>query len=110
MKTRHCLASAVVIGFLSIVSLGHTQDGEEKHHKHHKLWDLLNAASPEEHAKFRAAKKQAMLDPAVQAAYERRKKADVEYRDLLDKEMLKVDPSLKPLLDRVNDLKKRDDF
>ena len=58
----------------------------------------------------RAAKEQAMKDPAVQAAHERRKQADAEYRQLLDSQMLKADPSLKPLLDKIQELRKHDDF
>jgi hypothetical protein len=70
----------------------------------------LNAASAEDTAKYRAAKKQAMLDPAVQAANERRKKANAEYRELLEREMLKADPSIKPMLEQMNDLRKHDNF
>ena|SRR5438270_13144228 len=96
--------------FLQLLPCAQAQDTGDKPRKHHKLWEWFSQASPDELAKFRAAKEQAMKDPAVQAAHERRKQADAEYRQLLDSQMLKADPSLKPLLDKIQELRKHDDF
>jgi len=71
--------------------------------------EWLSLLSDEDRSKLRAAKEQALKDPAVQAANQRRKQAEAEYLELLHKEMLKTDPSLKPLLDAITDLKKRAD-
>ncbi|MEY2604881.1 MAG: hypothetical protein QOH31_2690 [Verrucomicrobiota bacterium] len=86
------------------------QDAEEKAGKHHKLREWLDQMSPDSLAKLRGAREQAMKDPAVQAANEKRKEADAEYREVLRTQMLKVDPSLKPLLDKIKELRKHDDF
>jgi hypothetical protein len=71
--------------------------------------EWLSLLSNADRAKLRAAKKLALKDAAVQAANQRRKNAEAEYHDLLHKEMLKIDPSLKPLLDTITELKKRAD-
>ena len=103
------IASMLAGVFFATASLAHAQDLGGKHHKHHKVQEWLSLLSEEDRAKFRAAKEQATKDPAVQAANERRKQAEAEYLELLHKEMLKIDPSLKPLLDAITDLKKRAD-
>ena len=69
--------------------------------------ELLWLLSDAERAKLRDAKEKALKEPAVQAANQRRKQAEGEYRELLHKEILKTDPSLKPLLDTITELKKR---
>jgi hypothetical protein len=108
MNRTLLIAAALVLA--QLVPCAKAQDTGEKPGKHHKLWEWLNQMSPDELAKFRAAKEQAMKDPAVRAANEKRKQADAEYRELLRTEMLKADPSLKPLLDKINELRKHDDL
>ena len=106
---RFFYAALIGAAFFATASLGHTEDSEKKHHKYQKVQEWLSLLSHADRAKFRAAKEQALKDPTVQAANQRRKQANAEYRDLLDKEMLKIDPSLKPLLDAITELKKRTD-
>ena len=95
--------------FFAIGSFARAEDPGGKHHKDRNVQEWLSLLSEEDRAKFHAAKEQATKDPAVQAANERRKQAEAEYLELLHKEMLKIDPSLKPLLDAITDLKKRAD-
>ena len=106
---RFFCAALIGAAFFATGSLSHAEDLGGKHHKHHKVQEWLSLLSEEDRAKFRAAKEQATKDPAVQAANQRRKEAEAEYLELLHKEMLKIDPSLKPLLDAITDLKKRAD-
>ena len=82
----------------------------EKHGRHEKLREWLGLLSEQDRAKYKAAKKQAMLNAEVQAANERRRKVDAEYRHLLHAEMLRIDPSVRPLLDKVEELERRDDL
>jgi hypothetical protein len=84
------------------------RDRKEKTHR--KIWELLSALPGDQRAKLRTAKEQAMKDPAVRSANDRRQRADAEYRALLHRAMLNTDPSLKPLLDQIAELKKHDDF
>jgi hypothetical protein len=55
----------------------------------------------EERAKLRAAHEKAMADPAVQAARDRLRQARREFRELMRPAMLKADPSIQPILDKL---------
>jgi Spy/CpxP family protein refolding chaperone len=55
----------------------------------------------DERARLRNAHQKAMADPAVQAARERLRQARREFRELLRPAMLKADPSLQPILDKL---------
>jgi hypothetical protein len=108
MKRFFCSA-LIGAAFFATGSPGHAEDPGKKHHKYQKVQEWLSLLSEADRTKLRAAKEQALKDPAVQAANKRRKQADAEYRELLDKEMLKTDPSLKPLINAITELKKRAD-
>lgn len=62
---------------------------------------MLANLSPDERAKFRAAHRQAMSDPAVQAAKDRQRQAAREFRDLKRSRMLQADPTIQPILDKM---------
>ena len=51
--------------------------------------------------KLKAAGQKAMQDPAVQAAQEKARQATNEFRDALHASMLKADPSIQPILDKM---------
>jgi hypothetical protein len=57
--------------------------------------------SEEERAKLRAAHQQAMTDPAVQAARDRLRQARREFREVMRPAMLKADPSIQPILEKL---------
>ena len=57
--------------------------------------------SEEERAKLRAAHEKAMADPAVQAARDRLRQARREFREVMRPAMLKADPSIQPILDKM---------
>jgi hypothetical protein len=61
-------------------------------------WANLN---DEERAKLKAAHQKAMADPAVQAARDRLRQARREFRDVLRPALLKADPSLQPILEKM---------
>jgi hypothetical protein len=103
------IATTLAAVFFATGPFAHAEDPGGKHHKYHKVQEWLSLLSGEDRAKFRAAKEQATKNPAVQAANQRRKQTETEYLELLHKEMLRIDPSLKPLLDTITDLKKRAD-
>src|SRR2546421_10384730 len=64
----------------------------------HARWASL---SEEEQAKLKAAHQKAMTDPAVWAARDRLRKARREFREVLRPALLKADPSLQPILDKM---------
>jgi Spy/CpxP family protein refolding chaperone len=64
----------------------------------HACWAKL---TEDERAKLRAAHQKAMADPSVKAAHERLKQARREFRDVMGPAMLRADPSIQPLLDKL---------
>ena len=57
--------------------------------------------SEEERTKLKAAHQKAMADPAVWAARERLRKARREFREVLRPALLKADPSIQPILEKM---------
>jgi Spy/CpxP family protein refolding chaperone len=55
----------------------------------------------DERAKLRAAHEKAMADPAVQAAREKLRQARREFREVMRPALLKADPSIQPILDKL---------
>lgn len=61
-------------------------------------WANLNE---DERSRLKAAHQKAMADPAVQAARDRLRQARREFREVMRPAMLKADPSIQPILDKV---------
>jgi Spy/CpxP family protein refolding chaperone len=62
---------------------------------------LLANLTEDERTRLRAAHEKAMADPAVQAAREKLKQARREFREVLRPALLKADPSIQPILDKL---------
>ncbi len=102
MKTKSFLIISALAAALQFAPVAQAQslDGQAqgRHGRHARL---LANLSPDERAKLRAAHRQAMADPAVQAAKDRRRQAAREFRQLHRAKMLQVDPSIQPILDKI---------
>lgn len=57
--------------------------------------------SEEDRTKLRAAHQKAMGDPAVRAAHEKLRQARREFREVMRPALLKADPSVQPILDKM---------
>jgi hypothetical protein len=57
--------------------------------------------SAEERQKFESARHQAMQDPAVRSARDKMRQAHREFNEALRATILKNDPSMKPILDKM---------
>ncbi len=62
---------------------------------------LLANLTEDERTRLRAAHEKAMADPAVQAAREKLKQARREFRDVMRPALLKADPSVQAILDKL---------
>jgi hypothetical protein len=62
---------------------------------------ILANLTEDERSRLRAAHQKAVTDPAVQAAREKLKQARREFREALRPALLKVDPSIQPILDKL---------
>lgn len=106
MKTR----ALVLIGVAAFAYLGlirfvpaqeSAQESTEKgaHHGGWRKWiELLPGG---EKVKLKAVHALAMEDPAVRVADEQRKQAEKEFHDILRAAMLKIDPTVQPILDKM---------
>ena len=63
----------------------------------------MSVLTPEEQGKLRAARKAAMQDPAVKAAEATRATDKKSYRAALKTAMLKTDPSVGPILEKLRE-------
>lgn len=55
----------------------------------------------DERSRLKAAHQKAMADPAVRAARDRLRQARREFREVLKPALLKADPSIQPILDKM---------
>jgi len=64
--------------------------------------------SMEEQARLRSAHERAMRDPALAATRQRYEQARSEFRDKLREGLLKADPSVQPILEKVHRQRQKD--
>lgn len=109
MKTKSLLIIGLAAAALQLVPSGFAQapavQNNEGRGRHHRMHANL---SVDERTKLWAARRRALEDPAVQAARDRRQQANREYRQLMHASMLKADPSVQPILEKVPARAERD--
>jgi hypothetical protein len=67
-----------------------------------RRWEQrLANLSPEERQKFEAARQKAIQDPSVQAAHDKMRQAHKEFQEAMRAAMLKADPSIQPILNKM---------
>src|SRR5260370_30060854 len=93
---------------LASVALGQPSDQTGKGWRHNHDERFANLSS-EERQKVEAAHQTAMQDPAVQAAHEKMRQARKEFHDAMHAAMLKADPSIQPMLDKMSKHEKPED-
>jgi hypothetical protein len=92
------LAAAVQFAPSVLAQSPADKPAKQFHRERHARWANLNE---EERAKLKAAHQKAMADPAVQAARDRLRQARREFREVMRPAMLKADPTIQPILDKV---------
>ncbi len=102
MKTKTFLTILAATAALQFAPLAFAQEADaDDYPRRGRYAKMLANLSPDERAKLRAAHRQAMADPAVQAAKDRQRQAAQEFRDLKRSRMLQADPTIQPILDKV---------
>jgi hypothetical protein len=76
-------------------------DGSDVRRELREREERINKLTTEEQLKLRAAEQKAAEDPTVKAALEKRNNAVREFRAALRASMIKADPAVQPILDRV---------
>ncbi len=76
-----------------------SKDAGKGWHGHHG--ERFANLSPDEREKMRAAHQKAIQDPAVQAAHSKMRQAHKEFLDAMHAALLKADPSIQPVIDKM---------
>ncbi len=76
-------------------------DGSDLRREVRERNERVNKLSTEEQLKLRAAEQKAADDPEVKAALEKRNKAIQEFRAALRASMIKADPKVESILEKV---------
>jgi len=102
MKMKSLMTMSILAAALQTTPISFGQDANEpgKGGPRHQEERFANL-SADEREKLKAARQKAMQDPVVQAAQEKRRQADKEFHDALHASMLKADPSIQPILDKM---------
>ena len=76
-------------------------DGSDLRREVRERDERVNKLSTEDQLKLRAAEQKAAEDPDVKAALEKRNKAIQEFRAAVRASMIKADPTVAPILEKV---------
>jgi hypothetical protein len=79
---------------------GQDQKGESEGWRRHRSERFANLPT-DERQKLQAAHEKAMQDPGVAAAHEKMRQAHREFRDAMHAAMLRADPSIQPILNKM---------
>ena len=103
MTLKPFVLSLIVLATMQLGPFAFAQelDGSDLRREVREREERVNKLSVEEQLKLRAAQRKAAEDPAVKAALEKRNKAIQEFRAALRAGMIKSDPSVQPILDKV---------
>jgi hypothetical protein len=100
MKIKSLISMSILGAALQFGPFVFGQDDEQG--RHGKRWEQqLANLSPEERQKLQAARQKAIQDPAVQAAHDKMRAAHKEFRDAMHAAMLKADPSIQAILNKI---------
>ena len=110
MKIKSLMTMSILGAAMQLApaALGQPSDQPGKGWRHNHDERFANF-SPEERQKVEAAHQTAMQDPAVQAAHEKMRQARKEFYDTMHAAMLKADPSIQPILDKMPKREKPED-
>ena len=93
--------AALTITQLAPFAFAQEVDGSDVGRELREREERVNKLSIEEQLKLRAAQQKAAEDPAVKAALEKRNKAIEEFRAAMRAAMIKADPTIQQILDKV---------
>ena len=101
MKIKSLITTSILIGALQLSPIvsgeSPSSDGPRRGRWQQRLANL----SPEEREKLKSARQKAMQDPGVQAAHEKMRQARKDFITSMRAAMVKADPSVGPVLDKI---------
>ena len=100
MKMKFLITMSTLGIALQFAPIARSQD-EDQGGRGRRWEKRLANLSPEERQKVQAAHRKAMQEPSVQAAREKMRQAHKEFHDTMHAAMLKADPSIQPILNKI---------
>lgn len=100
MRMKRVITMSILAAALQFAPASFSQ-GDEQGTRGKRWEQRLANLSTDERQKVQAARQKAMQDPAVQAAHEKMRQAHREFRDAMHAAMLKADPSIQPILNKI---------
>ena len=103
MTIKPVVLFLIVLAIVQLAPLAFAQevDGSDLRRELREREKRLNTLSVEEQLKLRAAEQKAAEDPVVKVALEKRNKAIEEFRAARRASMIKADPTVQPILEKV---------
>ena len=103
MRLALYVIAPVLIGASGLFTVANAQvvDGSDLRVQEREREELISKLSTDEQAKLSAAQQKAIQDPEVIAAIEKRNKALEEFATALRESLLKNDPSIQIILDKI---------
>jgi len=102
MKIKSLISTSILAAALQLSPVLFAQGTNESASGRGGRWQNRMAnLSTDEREKLKAARQKAMQDPGVQAAHEKMRQARKEFMDSMHTAMLKADPSIQSVLDKI---------
>lgn len=103
MTPKPWILFPVILGMTQLAFRTNAQvlDGSDLRKEVRERQESVAKLSTEEQLKLRAAEQKAAEDPEVKAALEKRNKAIQEFRGVVRASMIKSDPAVQPILDKL---------
>ena len=103
MRMKSLITVSILALAFQFVPAIRAQDDDEQGKRGRRWEQRLANLLPDERQKFEAARQKAMQDPSVQAAHDKMRQAHKEFQDAMRAAMLKADPSIQPVLNKMPD-------
>lgn len=103
MRQKISWFALLIFGICQLAPLARADevDGSDLRREEQERESRFNKLTTEEQLRIRAAHKKAAEDPAVVEAMKKRNQAIQDFRTVLRASMLKADPTIEPLLDKI---------
>jgi hypothetical protein len=101
MRMKLLITISILAAALQIAPVAFTQGRRGGGGGERGAMGSMSNLTQEERQKMMTARRTAMQDPAVKAAKEKMQAVQKEMHDAMEAALLKADPSLKPILDKM---------
>ena len=101
MKMQSLVAIITLGALMQFAPVATAQNADNADGRGARWRQKLANLSPTERAQLKTAHRKAMLDPALRAAHLKMRQAHKEYREAMRASLLKADPTIQPVLNKI---------